>query len=366
MRKSISVGVVGCGYWGPLLVRNFKNLSNCNLKAVCDVNEARLKHVRGLYPDVECLTDDQQFLNGSGLDAVVIATPVKHHYALAKASLNAGKHTFIEKPMASTSAECEELIDIAERKGLVLMVDHTFLYSSPVRKIVEIIQAGDLGDLRYINSRRLNLGLFQKDINVAWDLAPHDISIILHVLGEFPVAINCQGNAHVTPGIEDITNMSLSFRNKRFATIQSSWLEPRKIREMTIVGTRRMIVYDDLPTHEKIRVYDVRVERPPHYDTFAEFQYSYHYGDSYIPRLQQEEPLKVACQHFVDCIEKKTEPLTSGRQGLELVRILEAASTSLKANGAPVIFPQSSAKGAPVFQATKGLRAVNATEMAGA
>jgi len=361
MRKPISVGVVGCGYWGPLLVRNFKNLSNCNLKAVCDVNEARLKQVRGLYPEVECLTDHQQFLNGSGLDAVVISTPVKYHHSLAKASLNAGKHTFIEKPMASTSAECEELIDIAERKGLVLMVDHTFLYSSPVRKIVEIIQAGDLGDLRYINSRRLNLGLFQKEINVAWDLAPHDISIILHVLGEFPVAINCQGNAHVTPGIEDVTNMSLSFRNKRFATIQSSWLEPRKIREMTIVGTRRMIVYDDLPTHEKIRVYDVRVERPAHYNTFAEFQYSYHYGDSYIPRLQQEEPLKVACQHFVDCIEKKAEPVTSGRQGLELVRILEAASASLKANGAPVIFSQAPER-VSVSEAVKRIRVVHSAE----
>jgi len=341
MRKSISVGVLGCGYWGPLLVRNFKNLANCNLTAICDVNEVRLKHMRGLYPDVEYGTDHQHFLNGSGLDAVVIATPVKHHYALAKASLNAGKHTFIEKPMAATSAECEELVEIADSKGLVLMVDHTFLYSSPVRKIVEIAQSGDLGDIRYINSRRLNLGLFQKDINVAWDLAPHDISIILHVLGEFPVAVNCQGNAHVTPGIEDVTNMSLSFRNKRFATIQSSWLEPRKIREMTIVGTRRMIVYDDLQTHEKIRVYDVRVERPPHYDTFAEFQYSYHYGDSYIPRIQQEEPLKVACQHFIDCIETNTQPVTSGREGLELVRILEGASASLKANGAPVALSRS-------------------------
>jgi predicted dehydrogenase len=365
MRKSICVGVVGCGYWGPLLVRNFKNLSNCNLKAVCDVNEVRLKHMRGLYPDVECLTDHEQFLNGSGLDAVVIATPVKHHHALAKASLNAGKHTFIEKPMASTSAECEELVEIAECKGLVLMVDHTFLFSSPVRKIVEIARAGDLGDIRYINSRRLNLGLFQKDINVAWDLAPHDISIILHVLGEFPVAINCQGNAHLTPGTEDVTNMSLSFRNKRFATIQSSWLEPRKIREMTIVGTRRMIVYDDLQTHEKIRVYDVRVERPPHYDTFAEFQYSYHFGDSYIPRLQQEEPLKVACQHFVDCIEKETESATSGRKGLELVRILEAASASLKANGAPVIFSQ--APGTSLgFRSSEGPRVVHSTEAVGA
>jgi predicted dehydrogenase len=341
MKPQIAVGVLGCGYWGPLLVRNFKGLSDCRLKAVCDVNTKRLKHISALYPDVEGVTDPLQFLNGSGLDAVVIATPVKNHYSLAKVSLLAGKHTFIEKPMASSSAECEELIEIAQRNGLVLMIDHTFLYSSPVQKIAEIVQAGDLGDIRYINCRRLNLGLFQKDINAAWDLAPHDISIILHILGEFPTAISCQGNAHITPGVEDVTNMSLSFPRKRFVTIQSSWLEPRKIREMTIVGTRRMIVYDDLRTREKIRIYDMRVERPPHYDTFAEFQYSYHYGDSYIPHIQQEEPLKLACQHFIDCIQTLSQPLTGGREGLEMVRILEAASASLKMNGAPVTFSGS-------------------------
>ena len=200
MKKQITVGVLGCGYWGPLLVRNFKGLPGCELKAICDVNAARLKHLGALYPDVEGVSDPQHFLNGSRLDAVVVATPVNHHYPLAKASLLAGKHTFIEKPMASSSAECEELIEIAEHNGLILMVGHTFLYSAPVRKIVEIIAAGDIGDIRYINSRRLNLGLFQKDINVAWDLAPHDISIILHILGENPLTINCQGNAHVTPG----------------------------------------------------------------------------------------------------------------------------------------------------------------------
>ena len=338
MSDSVSLGVVGCGYWGPNLVRNFKTLPHCVVKAVCDASESRLGHMRKLYPDVEGVTDYHSFLNGLNLDAVVVATPVKHHFSLAKASLLAGKHTFIEKPMASSSAECEELIDIAQSKGLVLMVGHTFLYSAPVRKIVEIVQAGDIGDIRYINSRRLNLGLFQKDINVAWDLAPHDISIILHILGEFPQTVNCQGNAHVTPGIEDVTNMSLTFRQKRFATIQSSWLEPRKVRDMTIVGTRRMIIYDDLQTLEKIRIYDVRVERPPHYDTFAEFHYSYHYGDSYIPHIKQEEPLRTECQHFIDCIQGGGKPLTSGTAGLEMVRILEAASASLKANGAPVTF----------------------------
>jgi predicted dehydrogenase len=338
MKKPIVVGVVGCGYWGPNLVRNFKSLPNCNLKAMCDLSEARLKHLRSLYSDVDGITDFEHMLNGIGLDAVVIATPVKGHYSLAKASLLSGKHTLIEKPMAASAAECEELIEIAERQGLVLMVGHTFLYSAPVRKIADIVQAGDIGEIRYINSRRLNLGLFQKDINVAWDLAPHDISIILHILGEMPLVVNCQGNAHVTPGIEDVTNISLTFRHKRFATIQSSWLEPRKIREMTIVGTRRMIVYDDLETHEKIRIYDVRVERPPHYDTFADFHYSYHYGDSYIPYIKHEEPLKAECQHFLECIEKGATPLSSGREGLELVKILEAASASLKGQGAPIVF----------------------------
>jgi predicted dehydrogenase len=336
-KKEVSVGIVGCGYWGPLLIRNFVNLPNCNV-AVCDANEARLKHVKGLYPSLRCVTDYNKFLGEFDLDAIVIATPVKSHYLLAKASLLAGKHTFIEKPMAASSAECEELIELARSRGLILMVDHTFLYSAAVRKIGEIVNAGDIGDIRYINSRRLNLGLFQKDINVAWDLAPHDISIILHVLGEFPISVNCQGNAHVTADVEDVTNMSLLFRHKRFATIQSSWLEPRKVREMTIVGSRRMIVYDDLQTHEKIKVYDVRVERPPHYDTFAEFQYSYHYGDSYIPHLQQEEPLKAVCYHFLECIESGCAPFTAGRAGYELVRILEAASASLKTNGAPIFF----------------------------
>ncbi len=335
---AVGVGVVGCGYWGPLLVRNFRSLPDCQLRTICDAREDRLQHLASLYPEVETATDFAQLLHDPLIEAIVIATPVNRHHSLAKASLLAGKHTFIEKPMAASSAECEELIELAERQGVVLMIDHTFLFSSAVEKIMEIVRAGDIGDIRYINSRRLNLGLFQKDINVAWDLAPHDISIILHILGEFPTSVNCQGNAHVTPEVEDVTNMSLTFRQNRFATIQSSWLEPRKVREMTIVGTHRMIIYDDLKTREKIQVYDVRVERPPHYDTFAEFEYSYHYGDSYIPHVQQEEPLKAVCQHFLDCIANGATPISGGRQGLEMVRILEAASLSLQSHGAPVTF----------------------------
>lgn len=338
MKNQISVGVVGCGYWGPNLIRNFRQLGDCNLKLMCDASEKRLSHLRSLYPDVEGCKDFGHLLNGAGLDAVAIATPVRFHYNMAKASLTAGKHTFIEKPMASSAAECEELIDLARKKGVTLMVGHTFLYSPPVRKIKEIVDRGDIGDIRYISSRRLNLGLFQKDINVAWDLAPHDISIILHILDENPVSVNCRGEAHITPGIEDLTNIHLTFRKNRSALIQSSWLDPRKVREMTIVGSKRMIVYDDVAPLEKIRIYDVRVETPPHYDSFAEFQYSYHYGDMYVPYIKQEEPLKVECQHFLDCIRHNRTPLTSGQRGLDVVRILEAASASTRQHGAAVHF----------------------------
>jgi predicted dehydrogenase len=341
MTKEIKIGVVGCGYWGPNLIRNFRSLPDCSLAMMCDVSEKRLQHLKSLYPEVTGETNFDHVLNGAGLDAVVIATAVKHHYSMAKACLLAGKHTFIEKPMASSSAQCEELVAIAAKNGLVLMVGHTFLYSPVVKKIKEIVDSGDLGEIRYIAARRLNLGLYQKDINVAWDLAPHDISIILHIMGELPRSVNCRGVAHVTPGVEDVTSMCLTFRRNRSAIIHNSWLDPRKIREMTIVGSRRMIVYDDVAQLEKLRVYDTRVERPPHYDTFAEFQYAYHYGDMYVPYIKQEEPLKAECQHFLDCIRDGTEPLTSGERGLELVRILEASSSSIKQKGASVdLFPQ--------------------------
>jgi predicted dehydrogenase len=336
MTKQIKVGVVGCGYWGPNLIRNFRSLPDCSLKMMCDVNEARLKHLRSLYPEVEGATDYGHMLNGAGLDAVVIATAVRFHFPMAKASLLAGKHTFIEKPMAASAAECEELVEIARKNGLVLMTGHTFLYSPAVKKIKEIVDSGDIGEIRYISARRLNLGLFQKDINVAWDLAPHDISIIQHIMEEQPVTVNCRGSAHITPGVEDVTTMCLSFRKQRTAIIHSSWLDPRKIREMTIVGSKRMIVYDDVAPLEKIRVFDARVERPPHYDTFAEFHYAYHYGDMYAPYIKQEEPLKTECQHFLDCINQGKLPLTGGQQGLELVRILEASTESLKRSGGPV------------------------------
>lgn len=346
MTPKTTVAVVGCGYWGPNLIRNFRSLPDCRLKVMCDLNQQRLKHLHQLYPEVECSTDFEAVLADPEVQAVAIATAVRFHYSMAKASLMAGKHTFIEKPMASSTAECEELIEIAHKQGLILMVGHTFLYSPAVRKIKEIVKSGDVGDIRYISARRLNLGLYQKDINVAWDLAPHDISIILYIMDETPISVNCSGSAHVTPKIEDVTSMCLTFKRHRSAIIQSSWLDPRKVREMTIVGSRRMIVYDDVAQIEKLKIYDARVETPPHYDTFADFHYSYHYGDMYVPYIKQEEPLKVETQHFLDCINRKAKPISSGHQGLELVKILEASSLSLKQNGAAVEL-QPSAKSRP-------------------
>jgi len=336
MKRIIKVGVVGCGYWGPNLIRNLRQSPDCQLKVICDMSEQRLRHMRRLHPDVATTNRFEDLLKDTEIDAVVLATPVRFHYEMAKACLNAGKHTFIEKPMARTVAEGEELVALADRHGLVLMVGHTFLFSPAVRRMKEVIDSGDIGEVQYISARRLNLGLFQKDINVAWDLAPHDISIILHLLDEQPVSVSCQGNSHVTRGIEDVTMMYLNFRKNRCAFIQNSWLDPKKVRQMTVVGSRRMIVYDDTEPLEKLKIYDARVEVPPHYDSFAEFTYSYHYGDAYVPYIKQDEPLKLECQHFLECIQDECAPITSGRHGLEVVRILEASGISLRQHGAVV------------------------------
>ena len=329
----LTVAVVGCGYWGPNLIRNFNSLPDCKVKMICDTDKKRLSYLANLYPAIKTTTNYNDLVGDDEIDAIAIATPVFLHFELAKKSLSVKKHTFIEKPMASSVKECEELIQIADKNKTTLMIGHTFVYTSAVRKIKEIISNGELGELFYISSRRLNLGLFQKDINVAWDLAPHDISIILFMIGDSPVAVNCQGKSHVNVGIEDVTNISLDFSNGGFATIHSSWLDPNKVREMIIVGSKKMIVYDDNQPLEKLKVYDKRVEVPPHYDTYAEFHYSYHYGDMYSPYLKQDEPLKVECQHFLDCIKTGSKPDSSGLDGLKVVQILEASSESLKRGG---------------------------------
>ncbi len=333
MQSATKVAVVGCGYWGPNLIRNFRSLPDCDVKKVCDTDEDRLRHMKSLYPEVETTTDFNDLINDDEIDAIAIATPVNTHFPLTRESLMAGKHTFVEKPMAMSVEECQTMNELARERNLTLMVGHTFIYSAPVRKVKDIIISGDIGEIYYISSRRLNLGLFQKDINVAWDLAPHCISIILYFLGLPPLAVNCQGKPHITKGIEDVTNITIDFPNGAMATIQSSWLDPNKVRDMIIVGSKRMIVYNDTEPLEKIKIYDKRVERPPHYDTFAEFHYSYHYGDVYVPYVKQVEPLKVETQHFIDCLRNGTKPMTSGSEGMQVIQVLEAANESLKNHG---------------------------------
>ncbi len=332
----INVSVVGCGYWGPNLIRNLYSLPECRVSKICDSSRERLEHMGRLYPGSELTRDFSSVIGDPDIDAVAIVTPVHTHFALAREALLAGKHTFIEKPMASSVAECRELIDIAQSKRLALMVGHTFVYHPTVRKIKEVVDAGELGELMYISSRRLNLGLFQYDINVAWDLAPHDISIILFLLNKDPISVNCQGKAHVKPGIEDVTNITLNFDNGGFAMIHSSWIDPKKVREITIVGSKKMLVYDDNEPLEKIKIYDKYVEKPPHYDTYAEFHFSYHYGDMHAPYVKQEEPLKIECQCFLQMIAERCRCPSSGIEGLKVVQILEAANQSLKHDGQPV------------------------------
>jgi predicted dehydrogenase len=343
MNSQLNVGVVGCGYWGPNLIRNFEALKEASVTKICDLDESRLDHLKSLYPTVETTTNYENLVKDPDLDAIVVATPVHLHHRFGKKALENGKHTFIEKPMASSVEECVDLNRIATKNNLELFVGHTFLYTAAVRKMKEIIDSGDIGEVYYLSSRRLNLGLFQKDINVAWDLAPHDISIMLYLMDAHPVSINCQGNSHITPGIEDVTNMTLNFSNGGLATIHSSWLDPNKIREMTIVGSKKMIVFDDLEPTMKLKIFDKRVERPPHYDSFESFTYSYHNGDMHAPHLNHAEALKVEAQQFVDSILHNVPNPTNGINGLRIVQILEAADESLKTNGkaVPVHFSEA-------------------------
>ena len=336
MSEKLKIAVIGCGYWGPNLVRNFRSQPDCEVKTICDLNKERLDHMKSLNPGIGTTSDVNTVFEDPDIDAVVVATPVDLHYEFSKRGLEKGKHVFVEKPMTSTAVHSRELVDIAKKKGLTLMVGHTFIYSAPVRMIKKIIESDELGEIYYVSSRRLNLGLFQRDINVTWDLAPHDISIILYIFGTTPKSVNCQGKAHINPGIEDVTTLCLNFDNGGFATIQSSWLDPNKVREMVFVGSKKMLVFDDNEPLEKIKIYDKRVEAPPHYDDFASFTYSYHYGDMHAPWIQQTEPLKVETAHFLDCIRTGEKSLSSGENGHHVVQILEASSRSLEIGGAEV------------------------------
>jgi predicted dehydrogenase len=329
----MKIEVIGCGYWGPNLVRNFIQSHEVENLICCDLDPKRLARMKNLYPSVTVLTDYRELLESGDLDAVAIATPVKTHYAIAKDFLSRDRHVFVEKPFTHSYETALELVKLAEERKRVLMVGHTFEYTAAVNKVKEIVECGELGKILYISCIRVNLGLFQPDINVVWDLAPHDISIILYITGETPASVNSQGKAHFKPGIEDVATTTLNFRNGVIAFVHNSWLDPNKIRRTTIVGTRKMLVYDDVENQEKIKIFDKGVEVPPYYDTFADFQFSYRYGDIYSPRIQDYEPLRKLCDHFIECIPDGRPPHSDGYDGLRVVSVLEAASKSLRLSG---------------------------------
>ncbi|OGQ10219.1 MAG: oxidoreductase [Deltaproteobacteria bacterium RBG_19FT_COMBO_46_12] len=332
----MKLAVIGCGYWGPNLVRNFVQSNKVRELICCDLDQKRLNRMKTLYPSVEVISDYKELLRAPDLDAAVIATSVKFHHPIAKDFLLHGKHVFIEKPLTHSYETALELVKLAEEKNKVLMVGHTFEYTAAVNKIREIVESGELGKLFYISCIRVNLGLIQPDINVVWDLAPHDISTIIYIIGETPISVNSQGQAHFKPAIEDVATTTLNFKNGLIAFIHNSWLDPNKIRRTTIVGSRRMLVYDDIEPQEKIKIYDKGVAVPPYYDTFAEFQFSYRYGDIHSPRIEDYEPLKKECDHFLTCIQKGISPLSDGYSGLRVVSILEAANKSIKLSGKSV------------------------------
>ncbi|MCA9187931.1 MAG: Gfo/Idh/MocA family oxidoreductase [Pirellulaceae bacterium] len=336
--SNVRIGVVGLGYWGPNLVRCLARNPACDVTYVCDRDASRLKNIASQFPAIRPTDEIDDVLSGDDVDAVVIATPTKTHFAMAKSALAHGKHVFVEKPLATNSDECRELIELADLKGLTLFVGHVFLHSSPVNKLRELIRTGALGDIYYISSKRLNLGPVRRDVNALWDLAPHDVSVMIDLLGTSPLAVSCCGSSYLNAGIQDVCNLTLHFPGDRLGIVHVSWLDPRKDREMTVVGSEKMVVYDDLEPLEKIKVYDRGVEAPPT-NSFGEFQYSYRYGDMYSPRLEQFEPLAAECNDFIRAITDGGVPLTDGINGLRVVEVLEAAGESLRLGGSCVRVP---------------------------
>ena len=380
LRPSIPrVGVVGAGYWGPNLIRNLAELPGSPLAAVADANPTRLDYIRARYPAVALYDAGATLFNAPGIDAVVIATPAETHYALAREALLAGKHVFVEKPLATSGAQCLELARIAHDRGLTLMAGHTFVHNDALRWTKQQLDAGTLGDVHYLYSRRLNLGQIRQDINVVWNLAPHDISIMGFLLDARPNRVSCAGYAYIQNGVEDVAFITLEYPpatptgTSRSAHIHVSWLDPHKVREVVVVGTRQMIVYDDVDADRVIQVYDKGVDRVPvpestpgtpgghattdpreRAETYGEFKLLLRWGDLHIPRLRLGEPLRNEMAHYVHCVATGARPITDAVNGWEVVRVLEACDASLRARGAPVEIDWSvPADAPPAFHAPR-------------
>jgi predicted dehydrogenase len=321
----LNLAVLGIGYWGPNLLRNFSQIEGVTVVAVCDTDTSRLADIRPKYPQLRLIEDYREVLTDSSIQAVAIALPAKLHYEIAKEAFQAGKHVFVEKPLALSSEECLQLIHVAEENNKVLMVGHTFEYNAAVNVLKNEIQKGKLGEICYINSQRLNLGKIRQDVNVMWNLAPHDISIILYILQQEPLAVSARGVSYIQDGIEDVVFIDLVFESGVRAHIHGSWLDPVKVRRMTIVGSKKMAVYDDMEEN-KIAVYDAGIDE-------TDVGFSYRRGSTRFPEVNYLEPLNVECGHFIHCIADHQKPRTDGYDGLRVIKVLEAAQRSLRQNG---------------------------------
>lgn len=334
----VNVGIIGFGHWGPNLARNIATCPDLKLHSICDLRPERLGQAGIQFPGVRCTTEFHKILEDSEIQAIAIASPVQFHYEMARAALEAGKHVLVEKPLAQTSVHCHKLIEQATREERVLMVGHVFLYNTAVRKVKEYIQSGVLGEVYYVYSQRLNLGIVRQDVNALWNFGPHDVSILCYWMDAAPSKVVARGYSYLQPGIDDVVFMTLDFPRGVGASVHISWLDPTKVRRMTVVGSEKMVVYDDVSNDAKIMLFDKAVTKSSktgcmgQYENFGEFQFLVRAGDVLIPKINFVEPLKLECQHFADCILQHRQPLTDGNHGLKIVEILEAAQASMNQN----------------------------------
>jgi len=331
----IILGQVGLGYWGPNLLRNFQALSDARVKAICDLDAVALARAGERYPELLRTTEYADLLRDPEIGAVVVSSSAVSHYRLARAALEAGKHAFVEKPIALRQDEAETLIRLADERGLMLMVGHLLLYHPAVTRLKELLNDGQLGEVYYLYSERRNLGKVRHDENAMWSLAPHDIAVALYLLGGMPAAVSAHGQAYLQPGIEDTVFFTLRFADGRLAHSHVSWLDPHKVRRLTVVGSRQMAVFDDIEPSEKLRIYDKGVDRTPEYDSYGD-ALTLRFGDIYAPHLEMQEPLRLECQHFVECVAYGRRPLSDGRNGLAVLRVLECLQRSLDSEGSLV------------------------------
>lgn len=335
--RTIQVGIIGCGYWGPKLARNFAQVAGASLRKISDMRQNRLDEMKALYPQVETTCTYQDLFNDS-VDAVVIATPVHSHYRLAREAIEAGKHVFVEKPLAARSDQGLELVELAKQYHVTLMVGHTFLYNPAVEAVREIVQSGALGSIFYLNSTRVNLGLLQPDINVMWDLAPHDISMLSYILNLLPVSVSARGAVFVNQyrKLHEVVYLTIMFGQGVLANLRLSWLDPVKQRTLTVVGSQKMLVYDDI-AEDKVIIFDKGIDLYPYSLTEAEFHASYRHGEERVFPIQWKEPLQAECEHFIECIRSHTTPRSDGEQGVNILKVLETAQRSLQNGGVELL-----------------------------